>query len=180
MRFTLTYQGPLPPNGKARDKKVIREYLGPQIEQLWDKEEFRLGESELAPAPTKTIHGRRYIPLVGLGTHIEVDLNVLLLRQDNPASLIVSGGDLDNRLKTLFDALQTPASAQECGEDPASGEEERLPVYTMVEDDRLITGLTVRSERWLTTTENSNEVLVILDVTLRVTKVTWGNMPLLG
>jgi hypothetical protein len=158
---------------------VIRDYLGPQIEKLWGKEEFRVGESELAPVSTKTMLGRQYVPLVGLGAPLEVDLSVLLLRRDNPASLFVSGGDLDNHLKTLFDALQTPASAQECGEDPALGGEERRPIFTVVENDRLITGLTVRSERWLTT-ENLNEVLVILDVTLRVTKVTWGNMPLLG
>lgn len=179
MRFTLTYQGPLPSKGSAPKKKVIRDYLSPQVERLWHKEEFRLGESQLASASVKEMLGRQYIPLAGLDSHLEADLNVLLLRRDDPASLIISGGDIDNRLKTLFDALQTPQSAQECGEGAPVEGEERLPIYTVVEDDRLITGLTVRSERWLTQGD-VDEVLVILDVTLRVTKVTWGNLPLLG
>ena len=179
MRFTLTYQGPLPSRGTATQKKAIRDRLSPQVERLWRKEEFRLGESELAPVAVKEMLGRQYVPLIGLGTHLEADLSVLLLRRDDPASVFVSGGDIDNRLKTLFDALQWPQSAQECGEGTPSEGEERLAVYTVVEDDRLITGLTVRSERWLTP-GGLEEVLVVLDVTLRVTKVTWGNLPLLG
>lgn len=179
MRFTLTYQGPLPSKGNAPQKKAIRDYLSPQIERLWRREEFRLGESNLAPTSVKTLRGRQYLPLVGTGSHLEADLSVLLLRRDDPASLFVSGGDLDNRMKTLFDALQTPQSAQECGEPPAFDGDARPPVYTVVEDDRLITGLSVRSERWLTDGD-ADEVLVVLDVTLRVTKVTWKNLTLLG
>lgn len=179
MRFTLTYQGPLPSKGNSPQKKVIRDYLSPQVERLWHKEEFRLDKSELASEAVKTLRDRQYIPLVERGKYLEADLSVLLLRRDDPASLFVSGGDLDNRMKTLFDALQTPQSAQECGEDPTVDDEVRLPLYTVVEDDRLITGLTVRSERWLTE-GHLDEVLVVLDVTLRVTKVTYGNIPLLG
>lgn len=179
MRFTLTYQGPLPSKGSAPQKKAIRDYLSPQVARLWKKEEFRLDESKLAPISVRMMGGRQYIPLIGLDEHRAVDLSVLLLRRDDPASLFVSGGDLDNRMKTLFDALQSPQSAQECGEGEPIDDEQRPPTYTVVEDDRLITALTVRSERWLTSGD-VNEVLVVLDINLRATKATWGNIPLLA
>lgn len=179
MRFTLTYQGALPSKGKSPEKKVIRDYLSPQVERLWHKEEFKLDSSEVSSMTARTMQEREYIPLVERNKHVEADIAVRLLRRDDPASLFVSGGDLDNRMKTLFDALQTPQSPQECGEGlPAEGEVRR-PLYTVVEDDRLITGLTVRSERWLTDGD-VDEVLVVLDVTLRVTKVTYRNIPLIG
>jgi hypothetical protein len=41
-------------------------------------------------------------------------LDILFLRRDMPGvPLIHSGGDIDNRLKTLFDALKIPESCAE-------------------------------------------------------------------
>jgi hypothetical protein len=47
------------------------------------------------------------------------------LRADIPGK-VVQSGDIDNRLKTLFDALRMPASdleMAECASGPANGEE---------------------------------------------------------
>jgi hypothetical protein len=38
MRFILTYEGPLPPNGRPEAKNRIRLVLSPQLEQLWQFE----------------------------------------------------------------------------------------------------------------------------------------------
>jgi hypothetical protein len=42
-------------------------------------------------------------------------LDILFLRRDNPGNLIASGGDIDNRLKVLFDGLRMPEPMSDLG-----------------------------------------------------------------
>jgi hypothetical protein len=55
-----------------------------------------------------------FAPLVSsaLGWETIASLEILLLRPTQPGDLINTGGDLDNRMKTLFDALRLPAAGE--------------------------------------------------------------------
>jgi hypothetical protein len=55
------------------------------------------------------VRGRQFIPLVRKSLALTCELDILFLRNDAPRSVVTSsGGDLDNRIKTLFDGLRLP------------------------------------------------------------------------
>ena len=49
--------------------------------------------------------GHHFVPLVSIVGGFTCSLDILFLRRDSPGSLVKSGGDIDNRIKTLLDAL---------------------------------------------------------------------------
>src|SRR5262245_43554202 len=51
--------------------------------------------------------GRRFLPLVRETLALKCSLKIQFLRKEN-AGHIYQGGDLDNRIKTLFDGLSVP------------------------------------------------------------------------
>jgi hypothetical protein len=57
--------------------------------------------------------------------------------------LIDENGDLDNKLKTLIDALRMPHEAKEV---PYDAKHSRPVFYSVLEDDRLITRLTLETK----------------------------------
>ena len=57
--------------------------------------------------------GFRWSPLIDERYGLACALDILFLRRDEPGNVIKSGGDIDNRLKVLFDALRTPANQSE-------------------------------------------------------------------
>ncbi len=56
--------------------------------------------------------GFRFVPLVRESLSLLCSLDVLFLRRDFPGS-VISAGDIDNRIKTLIDALRRPRSGNE-------------------------------------------------------------------
>ena len=60
-------------------------------------------------------------------------LNILFLRRDIPGSAL-SAGDIDNRIKTVIDALRRPRHANELAyhATPAADED---PFFRLLEDD---------------------------------------------
>jgi hypothetical protein len=123
------------------------------------------------------IHGdQSYIPLVRKSLDLNCYLNIQLLRQEDPGSLVLQGGDVDGRLKTLFDALRKPDN------DVAN----RYPqaqnrTYCLLESDALIAGFDVSTDRLLfPQTPRQNEVHLVIEVIVRVLKVESWNVCLLG
>lgn len=55
-----------------------------------------------------TQNGNVHIPLVRKSLDLNCSLEVLFLRQEDPGSLVLQGGDVDGRVKTLLDALAMP------------------------------------------------------------------------
>ncbi len=55
-------------------------------------------------------------------------------------------GDIDNRLKTLLDSFTMPDQNQTPDGSPDTGE---TPFFCLLEDDKLITGLAVKTDRLL-------------------------------
>ena len=64
-----------------------------------------------ALAAKYSLDGWNFVPFVTEELNLICGLDILFLRPSAPGQL-VSGGDLDNRLKTLFDALRIPEASE--------------------------------------------------------------------
>lgn len=91
--------------------------------------------------------GGRFVPLVRKAGGFTCSLDILFLRRDNPGGMITSGGDIDNRIKVLLDGLRMPDTVQELGGLPLEADED--PFFCLLEDDDLITSLSVTTDRLL-------------------------------
>jgi hypothetical protein len=82
-----------------------------------------------------------------------------------PGTIVTNGGDIDNRIKVLFDALCIPMGKHELGGAmPQDGED---PFYVLLEDDRLITRIGVTTDQLLipvSLSGNVNDVVLVLTV----------------
>jgi hypothetical protein len=103
-----------------------------------------------------------FVPLVREQEEMYCALDILFLRRDAPGRIVQGGGDLDNRLKTLLDALKVPGTTDGL---PASSEPGLDPIFCLLQDDAQITSLKVVADRILAPREKSEDqddvVLVI-------------------
>lgn len=98
-------------------------------------------------------------------------LDILFLRRDGPGSLVKSGGDIDNRLKVLFDGLRMPQTCDEvCGDTAAPDED---PFYCLLEDDKLISKVQVETN-WLLTPAGQGEHIHDVNLVVRVKTIMSG------
>jgi hypothetical protein len=91
----------------------------------------------------------RFLPLVIPGPYMKLVCHLdieLLTRQQVGNFFDGTTRDLDNRIKVLFDALRIPDRNQTTGMNPEAGEE---PFLVLLQDDRLITKLSIESRRLL-------------------------------
>jgi hypothetical protein len=118
-----------------------------------------------------------FFALIREKLHLVCDLDILFLRRENPGQLISAGGDLDNRIKVLFDALRVPQDDNEVrGLDPEGESKVNL---CLVEDDKLITGFRVTTDRLLEPPmleSQENDVRLIINVEVKATMLTEENM----
>jgi hypothetical protein len=120
--------------------------------------------------------GKTYIPLVRKSLDLNCHLDILFLRQEDPGSLVLQGGDVDNRIKTLFDALRKP-DTDVVQKYPQAQD----PLYCLMESDTLISGFEVSTGRLLMPqTLKPNEVHLVIKVTVRVLKLGSWNVCLMG
>lgn len=128
--------------------------------------------------------GYRFVPLVNNHLRLTCDLDILLLWRDR---LVPVGptGDIDNRLKTLFDALQIP---QACADVDAPTQNDEF-LFVLLEDDNLITDVRVTTDRLLTTyvaapgsgaSHPENVVHLVLTVRVHPSVVLYGNLAFLS
>lgn len=108
--------------------------------------------------------GIGFIPLITAPNGLVCRLDVLLLRQDQPGTILQRGGDIDNRIKLLIDALRIPSDETEI-EKREDDEPDPNPMYWLLQDDNLITNLKVQTDRLLfTMDEGANEACLIIRV----------------
>jgi hypothetical protein len=220
MDFYLRYRGPLPANGSPKEKATIREYLSPQLEDLFRtahqlKEvsipwmrvatSMRGGNPELGPPAaglsvspsilTSQVKPRsemfyrfpigryNFIPLVTRLHGLVCEIDLTFLRRQDPGAIVNVGGDIDNRLKTLFDALRLPHGADELGR---STEPDDSPnIYCLLEDDVLVTRLGVLTGRLLGplhasgANERPTDVELHMHVTIRANVGMYANLDFL-
>ena len=117
-----------------------------------------------------------FVPLIAAEMNVIAELSVTLLRPQPPGGLIAHGGDIDNRLKTLFDSLTMPrhANALPRGSTPSV---DQTPFFCLLEDDNLVVSVNVRTEQLLEPGIDSSLVDASIDVRTRVTRPTLGNLP---
>lgn len=192
----------------ASHKHTIRKVFHRQLRHLWEVNEFlsthrvfpsdygvdRLAsdaEPRWAVEPDQKIplvaavasnyheFGYHFVPLVRDDWKLLCSLDILFLRHDPPGSA-VTAGDLDNRVKTLIDALRKPRSQDEMGGHDEPGDTEH-PFFCLLEDDRLITGLSVETDRLLeplvgNTNSARSQVHVVITIDVRPYTTTMFNL----
>ena len=200
MKFTVIYEGPLKPQKTAgKDHKhSIRQQFHDQLKKLWQLPplsdlydtavgvrssdltatfESSLAESSVSIRETgwiKSVDSIHFLPIVSQRSHTVAEVDITWFRNEAPGNLLRSG-DIDNRLKTICDALQIPPHGQMPASPPLATRE--APFYCVVEDDALITGLSVKAERLLRPS-NNDDVLLIIEVTTKIIRATYGNLAL--
>jgi hypothetical protein len=110
--------------------------------------------------------------------YLVCDLDILFLRRENPGHIVSGGGDLDNRIKVLFDALRMPQDDNEVRgfELPPNGD---ALLLCLTENDTLITGFRVTTDRLLepaASPAEENNVRLIINVEVKATELTEENM----
>ena len=175
MQFNLIYQGDLPPNGNAAVKWQIRRKFDDQIRRLWDYpplsdiDEYR--DKDYRPNDCylgRFVQNVEFISFVSEKIATLVELDILLLSAGMGPRIVTRGGDIDNRLKTLLDALKAPGdNGQEmplCPDVPPDGR-----VYCLMDDDKLVSRLNIKVDRLLTVDNYSNNAFVVINI-----KITAG------
>lgn len=221
VKFTLTYDGPLPASAnkaKNQEKWEIRKSLHPQFVDLWSshpalqsiddnrhfpktggttlKQVHHLHPGPILPterliqgAPREILdlceplnkrgpgnHSAWFRPLVRESYALHCGLKITFLRKEPPGK-IYQGGDIDGRIKTLLDALAMPQHVEQVLE----SNNEITPMYCLLEDDSLVSGLAVESERLLTDKDHPADfVRLIIEVDVRVRQTTIYNQSFLG
>lgn len=121
------------------------------------------------------VSGTDFFPLVRNSLDLNCELDILFLRQQDPGGLVSQGGDIDNRIKTLLDALRMPSPTEQ-HRFPNEGD----PVYCLMESDTLVSRLNVDTDRLLfPESEKANEVHLVIEVTVNVLSVGPHNTCLL-
>jgi hypothetical protein len=209
MKFTLTYDGELHSNGNRQDKWDIRKHFHPQLKQLWKISPALIAVYDRRSVPTSGYHTiesavdgrmsmiphmsrrghlifknvcapftrgeRNFLPLVRESLSLKCALKITFLRREEPGR-IYQGGDLDNRIKTLFDSFSIP-NPDQMVKDHAFTDD---PIYCLMEDDKLITGLNVQTHQLLRDGGSPLEVRLIIEVDVRAVEYRPYNQPFLG
>ena len=197
MKFTLIYEGPLRASNKAtkENKHAIRHTFDAQLQSLWAREPLlshrceAIGEAPVdlissyeaarddkyqdsSPTTLQCVGNGYYLPIVSERYNLLAEIGITWFRHEPPGSLLQIG-DIDNRLKTILDCLQTPPSGQAVDLD--EGNSAISPFYTVLEDDSLISSIKVDTARDLRPDAANSEVLLLIEIRTVVTAGVWGN-----
>jgi hypothetical protein len=196
MQFRLTYEGPLLADnnrapGRAPEKQRIRKHFHKQLKRAWrthpvlnfqnSPDVVTTGQAEVLTHDEITLsnrftrNGYRFVPIATRELGALVGLDILFLRADPPGSVLYAG-DIDNRVKTLVDALRMPRELAELGPftTPSEGED---PFYVLMEDDSLVARLSVDTDTLLEPVEGkASDARVIVTVRVSPYRTTIHNV----
>lgn len=182
MEFCLHYYGKLKSRDNAAGKQLIRQYLHPQIKALCRSDQFAntfegdiKGNRSTKEQPMYVQHNeKRYWFLISEYLKTVVDLNITILVPHQVGRIIQNGGDIDNRIKTLFDALRVPAVTSEI---PSSDSFNYTigGMYCLLQDDKLINRVSIQSYQDHAP-EDADSVKCLIEVKTKITAALYGNL----
>jgi hypothetical protein len=193
MRFRLTYAGKLLAHrdDKRLEKRSlhvheIRREFHQQLANLWKEHPVLANRSfartsQIGANIIEDIRGDGFVwrPIVNEKNGLICALDILMLRKGAPGAAL---HDLDNRLKTVFDALRKAKGPNELGEGTSTGKqsprEDENPFFVLLEDDRLITHVSVATDMLLEPvpgTPPDDAVRLVIGVTVRPYDVSLAN-----
>jgi hypothetical protein len=189
------------------DQWLIRRQVRPQLAELWRTHPalkglglsvhigIGMGVHFGGPQPIKIqpsgtvqsviskpieLDGYKFIPLVRKSLELTCDLKITFLRRDDPGALILPGGDLDNRMKTFLDGLKVPSHLKGNKLPEGSPPDDFDKFFCLTEEDSLITGIAIETDRLLTPEGDKNDVRLVVETTIRVMRITQDNVGFLG
>jgi hypothetical protein len=211
MQFRLTYEGALRSSGNnnrnTANKHEIRKAFHPQLKNLWDvnanlkslaETPYNFYRNPLPfntrkPDPNDPVSYMDYIskqfvlrdygfaPLVTKELSLWCGLDILFLRRSLPGN-VLSSGDIDNRIKTLFDALKCPSQLTDLGPSYVAPSPSEKPFFVLLEDDSLVAKLSVETDTMLEALVGGipadSDARLIMTVTVRPIISTVHNMSL--
>lgn len=196
MEFTLRYVGQIPKG--TRGIHAIRIAFDEQLADLWARDlrlkdvhptairpfvksarfPFDVRQQEKVEKVRTTpdgihgyheVRGIRFVPLVTRWRYLRCELAVRLHRYEgdlHTGGVLYHGGDIDNKAKSLIDALRMPMGARDL---PTNAEHRRPVFYCVLEDDRLVTKLTLESRNRLGPRPRGRAMTTLdVDVDLRI------------
>lgn len=196
VEFRLTYVGELlATRGDDRKRQRalhvhdIRKHFHRQLRELWWTHPVLSRVVAFAASHPNdgdmmhTIHtseGFRWLPMVTKENGLICKLEILMLRDRTPGNVLA---DIDNRLKTVFDALRLADSPNELGAKTEGGPvrptPDEDPFYVLLQDDRLITHVAVTTDGLPGEVPNvppENAARLVIDVTVRPYLVRTENL----
>jgi len=199
VEFTLYYRGPLSAKGDALEKHYLRRHFHGQITELWNQpplnQQFDMIDPEFEPPRDPrtraivVVGGKKpdlkekigaytYTSVVSEKIALVADLTITFLRPGPPGGLRDRYGDLDNRIKTLLDGLKIPNAKNALPTDGSLADDPD-PIHCLLEDDRLITRLDIKSDRLLEPDVEDDEVVLLIHVHTKPTIGTVDNLGML-
>lgn len=129
---------------------------------------YQRKEGDLDLCESIEIGGFAFLPLVRNNFALVCSLDVLFLRK-GATGRVYQGGDLDNRIKTLLDALRVPTKDELVKAPPITAPAETI--YCLLEDDALVTGFNVQTRQLLNRPgTGESEVMLVVDVDVRISQ----------
>ncbi|MCQ2562436.1 MAG: hypothetical protein MJ158_02375 [Alphaproteobacteria bacterium] len=186
MKFKLLYSGDIFTNPKKRAQHIsdIRMQFHPQLKKLvqftpWDNlTKYMIPTAEKSPIITKHIGGIDWNPIISPNLKMIAELDILLM---HPEIIGVPHSDIDNRVKTILDGLRCPQNEHEIGDNTPRN---IGPIFTLLDDDHLVTKLNVNTSHLLAENifpdcvpHSPDSVFMLIDVNVRVTEGTLENLP---
>ncbi|MDE6478266.1 MAG: hypothetical protein K2L94_03390 [Alphaproteobacteria bacterium] len=186
MKFKLLYFGDILINPKKRAQHIsdIRMQFHPQLKKLiehrpWDNlTKYMLPDATKSPIVTRHIGGIDWNPIITPNLKLLAELDIQML---HPEIVGVPHSDIANRVKTLLDGLRCPQNEHEIG---TNMPRDNGPIYTLLDDDYLVTKLSVNTSHLLSADifkhdmcRTPDTVFMMIDVNVRVGEGTLENLP---
>lgn len=156
---------------RTEEKQLLRAHWHVQLKEIWDasnvlrhidrsklpepvskQDVWDVGDEKLvSDVPLKgfmyrrKLHDSWFVPLITPRMEAQCRLAILLGRPTKPGKLIYEGGDIDGRLKTLFDSLAVPKNVEQV----SSGDCSLTEYLCLLGDNSLITDVSIESYQLL-------------------------------